>query len=145
MGTTGTNMSSGVTAHPDLVSLFNKFKLGKSDELCLKCTIDGANAIVSDSLKKADFDGKSAEEKHEAVTNMLNEDECCYMIEDFMISEDQGKIILVKWTPDTAKMKTKMIYASSMDGVKQPLVGISKEVQGADFDDVAYAEIKSMF
>ena len=41
-------------------------------------------------------------------------------------------------SPDTAKIKQKMIFASSRDALKRALVGISVEIQGTDSSEVAY-------
>lgn len=41
-------------------------------------------------------------------------------------------------SPDEAKIKTKMLYASSKDALRRALVGISTEIQGTDFSEVAY-------
>jgi len=39
--------------------------------------------------------------------------------------------------PDTAKVRTKMIFASSKDELKKRLVGVACEIQGSDAGDVA--------
>ncbi|RUS34038.1 hypothetical protein BC938DRAFT_482708 [Jimgerdemannia flammicorona] len=44
-------------------------------------------------------------------------------------------------TPDTAKIRQKMVYASSKDALRKTLVGISTEIQGTDFDEVEYDTI----
>lgn len=41
-------------------------------------------------------------------------------------------------SPDDAKIKQKMLYASSKDALRKALVGISTEIQGTDFSEVAY-------
>ena len=51
----------------------------------------------------------------------------------------------LQWIPDSAPIKKRMSYASSVDGVKSGMQGISKEVQGSDFDDVTYDEICKIF
>ncbi len=38
--------------------------------------------------------------------------------------------------PDTAKMKTKMLYAATKDTFKQSLDGIQLEIQATDFSEV---------
>eukprot|EP00960_Hanusia_phi_P070980 767439-Hanusia_phi.AAC.3 len=46
--------------------------------------------------------------------------------------------------PDTAKVRTKMIFASSKDELKKRLVGIACEVQGSDAGDVALETVICM-
>lgn len=41
-------------------------------------------------------------------------------------------------SPDGAKIKPKMLYASSKDGLRKSLSGVAVEIQGTDFDEVAY-------
>lgn len=41
-------------------------------------------------------------------------------------------------SPDDAKIKQKMIYASSKDAIRKALVGISSEIQGTDVSEVDY-------
>jgi cofilin len=45
--------------------------------------------------------------------------------------------------PDIAKVKPKMIFASSKDNLKKRLVGIACEVQGSDRGDIEYDEVDS--
>ena len=41
-------------------------------------------------------------------------------------------------SPDDAKIKNKMLYASSKDALRRSLVGIAVEIQGTDLSEVAY-------
>jgi hypothetical protein len=47
-------------------------------------------------------------------------------------------LILAVRSPDDAKIKNKMVYASSKDALRRSLVGISTEIQGTDTSEVAY-------
>lgn len=40
--------------------------------------------------------------------------------------------------PDNAKIKQKMVYASSKDALRRALVGIGSDIQGTDLSEVAY-------
>ena len=46
----------------------------------------------------------------------------------------------VRRSPDEAKIKDKMLYASSKDALRRSLVGIASEIQGTDSSEVAYDE-----
>ena len=48
---------------------------------------------------------------------------------------------LVYRCPDVAKVKPKMIYASSKEELKKRLVGLACEIQGSDQGDVEYDEV----
>jgi hypothetical protein len=41
-------------------------------------------------------------------------------------------------SPDDAKVKQKMLFASSKEALKRSLVGVAAEIQGTDFSEVAY-------
>lgn len=41
-------------------------------------------------------------------------------------------------SPDDAKIKSKMLYASSREALRRALVGIAAEIQGTEFSEVAY-------
>ena len=40
--------------------------------------------------------------------------------------------------PDHAKIKQKMVFASSKDALRRALQGVAIEVQGTDYSEVAY-------
>ena len=41
-------------------------------------------------------------------------------------------------SPDDAKIKQKMLFASSKDALRRSLVGIAAEIQGTDYSEVAH-------
>jgi len=41
-------------------------------------------------------------------------------------------------SPDNARIKFKMMYASSKDALRRSLVGVAAEIQGTDADDVSH-------
>lgn len=66
-----------------------------------------------------------------------------YAVYDFEYEKDGGKrnkICFYAWSPDEAKIKEKMLYASSKDALRRSLVGVANEIQGTDSSEVAYDE-----
>jgi len=57
--------------------------------------------------------------------------------------QQRNKLVFVSWSPDDAKIKSKMLYASSKDALRRSLVGIAVEVQATDYDEIAYESIVS--
>merc|ERR1711971_776198 len=64
--------------------------------------------------------------------------ECRYGLYDFEYehqcqgtteSSKKQKLFLMNWCPDSAKIKKKMLYASSFDNLKKSLVGVHKFIQ----------------
>ena len=45
------------------------------------------------------------------------------------------KLVFFVWAPDTAKIKDKMLIASTKDTVKKNFIGISIEIQATEFSE----------
>ncbi|CAI6792640.1 ANM_collapsed_G0035410.mRNA.1.CDS.1 [Saccharomyces cerevisiae] len=76
----------------------------------------------------------------------LPENDCLYAIYDFEyeINGNEGKrskIVFFTWSPDTAPVRSKMVYASSKDALRRALNGVSTDVQGTDFSEVSYDSV----
>ena len=48
-------------------------------------------------------------------------------------------------SPDSAKIKQKMVFASSRDALKRALTGVAIEIQGTDHSEVAHEAGSSFF
>lgn len=46
-----------------------------------------------------------------------------------------------RWSPDTAPVKSKMVYASSKESIKRSFNGIGVEIQGTDYSEVSYETV----
>jgi len=88
---------------------------------------------------------KSGDESdYDTFVNHLPETACRYAVYDFAFEKEGGKrnkLTFFSWAPDNAKIKDKMVFASSKDVLRRALVGISAEIQGTDFDEVAYESV----
>ncbi|XP_077232887.1 actin-depolymerizing factor 1-like [Tasmannia lanceolata] len=77
----------------------------------------------------------------------LPENECRYAIYDFdfVTAENiqKSKIFFIAWSPDTARVRSKMLYASSKDRFKRELDGIQVELQATDPTEVSLDVISS--
>ena len=72
--------------------------------------------------------------------------ECRYAIYDFEYDIGGGegkrsKIVFFTWSPDTAPIRSKMVYASSKDALRRSLNGVAADIQGTDFSEVAYETV----
>ncbi|KAJ4726954.1 actin-depolymerizing factor [Melia azedarach] len=78
----------------------------------------------------------SPEETYEDFTNSLPANECRYAVFDFDFTTNENvqksKIFFIAWAPDTSKVRSKMVYASSKDKFKRELDGIHVELQATD-------------
>uniref|UniRef100_A0A7S1XF39 ADF-H domain-containing protein n=1 Tax=Compsopogon caeruleus TaxID=31354 RepID=A0A7S1XF39_9RHOD len=78
------------------------------------------------------------------VAKTLPEDDCRYLVYDFeyeMQGINKNKVVFLLWSPECSKVKSKMIYASSQEGVVNALQGISRQLQATDVDELDYAHI----
>lgn len=83
---------------------------------------------------------------YESFCEKLPEHDCRYGIYDHDYTDVEGcqksKIVFFAWSPDTAKVKPKMLYASSKDAFRRLLDGIHFEIQATDASEVDIAAIQ---
>jgi cofilin len=74
----------------------------------------------------------------------LPADEPRYLVLDWEgVNKDEcqvSKIFFVSWVPDTCKAKTKMLYASSKQALRNALDGVHLDHQATDYDEVTPEE-----
>ena len=73
------------------------------------------------------------------MIEQLPEEDCRYCVVDLDYKTDDGrpqdKLLFVNWAPDSAPIKSKMVYASTKESFKRNLVGIAKELQATDMSE----------
>ncbi|GAC95787.1 hypothetical protein PHSY_003363 [Pseudozyma hubeiensis SY62] len=126
--------SSGVKVSQECLDKFQELKLGKKIKYIIYSLNDkNTEIIVQNTSTSTSYDDFLAE---------LPPTECRYAIYDFEYEKgDAGKrnkICFFSWSPDDARIKPKMVFASSKDALRKALVGISAEIQGTDFSEVSY-------
>ncbi|GMJ06526.1 hypothetical protein HRI_004321800 [Hibiscus trionum] len=84
---------------------------------------------------------------YEEFTASLPANECRYAVFDFDFTTDENcqksKIFFIAWAPDTSRVRSKMVYASSKDRFKRELDGIQVELQATDPSEMSFDIIKS--
>ena len=74
----------------------------------------------------------------------LPADEPRYLVLDWEgVNKDEcqvSKIFFVSWVPDTCKAKTKMLYASSKQALRNALDGVHLDHQATDYDEITPEE-----
>ncbi|KAG6487864.1 actin-depolymerizing factor 1-like [Zingiber officinale] len=87
------------------------------------------------------------DESYENFTSSLPANECRYAVFDFDFTTDENcqksKIFFISWAPDTSRVRSKMLYASSKDRFKRELDGIQVELQATDPSEMSFDIIKS--
>ncbi|XP_048446136.1 actin-depolymerizing factor-like [Pyrus x bretschneideri] len=85
-------------------------------------------------------------ESYEDFTASFPADECRYAVYDFDFTTEENcqksKIFFIAWSPDTSKVRMKMVYASSKDRFKRELDGISFELQATDPSEMSLDIVK---
>ncbi|URD78691.1 hypothetical protein MUK42_19051 [Musa troglodytarum] len=85
-------------------------------------------------------------ETYDDFTASLPADECRYAVFDFDFVTDEhcqkSKIFFISWSPDTSRVRSKMLYASSKDRFKRELDGIQVELQATDPSEMSLDIVK---
>jgi cofilin len=136
-------MSSGVAVDPKIVTAFQVLvKERKYRAAVFKINEDMTAVQLEKTFATEENGGAKAD--WTAFTKTLPDNDCRYAAYDFKY-EHQGalktKIIFLLWSPEYSKVRSKMIYASSQEGVVQKLEGIQRQLQFTDRDDLVYESI----
>ncbi|KAF5210180.1 cofilin [Clavispora lusitaniae] len=129
---------SGVAVADESLAAFNDLKLGKKFKFIIFALNDKKTEIIVEET--------SSNEDYDAFLEKLPENECKYAIYDFEYDIGGGegkrsKIVFFTWSPDTAPIRSKMVYASSKDALRRSLNGVAADIQGTDFSEVAYETV----
>jgi cofilin len=125
-------MSSGVAVNDDVLNKYQELKLGHSLRYAIFKINDNASEIVVDSVAPPTA-------TYDQFVKALPANDARYAVFDFEYTFEgaqRNKILFVVWAPDTAKIKQKMLYASSKDSVKKKLVGLGAEIQATDLSEI---------
>jgi len=125
----------------ECVKQFNDLKLKHN----LKYIVYGMNKDMTQIqvLKTA-----GPEANYDQFKEEFPDGECRYGVFDAEYTDpktggQRNKIVFYIWCPDSAKVRPKMIYASSKDELKKRLVGVATEVQASDKSEMEYSEVRS--
>jgi len=128
--------ATGVSVADTVIAEFNDVKLGRIKAKYLIYKIEGG-VIVTERTGE--------DESFEAFVGLLPPDDCRYAIYDMNFTTTDGrpgnKLVSITWAPDTAKIKSKMVYAGSKDALTRALVGVSTKVSATDRSELTAAII----
>ncbi|KAK4766224.1 hypothetical protein SAY87_007866 [Trapa incisa] len=134
------NAASGMAVHDDCKLKFLELKAKRTYRFIIYKIEEKQKQVVVEKL------GVPAE-SYEEFSASLPTDECRYAVYDFdfvtVENCQKSRIIFIAWSPDTAKVRSKMIYASSKDRFKRELDGIQVELQATDPSEMGLDVIKS--
>ncbi|EYU18949.1 hypothetical protein ABFS82_04G184200 [Erythranthe guttata] len=134
------NSASGMAVHDDCKLKFMELKAKRTHRFIVYKIEEKQKQVMVEKL------GEPIE-TYEDFTASLPADECRYAVFDFdFVTEEsvqKSKIFFIAWSPDTAKVRSKMIYASSKDRFKRELDGIQVELQATDPTEMGLDVFKS--
>ncbi|CAN6462316.1 unnamed protein product [Victoria cruziana] len=134
------NSASGMAVHDDCKLKFLELKAKRSYRFIVFKIDERAQQVTVDKLGQPT-------ESYDDFTSCLPPNECRYAVFDFDFVTDEhcqkSKIFFIAWSPDTSKVRSKMLYASSKDRFKRELDGIQVELQATDPTEIGIDIIKS--
>lgn len=134
------NAASGMAVHDDCKLKFLELKAKRTHRFIVYKIEEKQKQVVVEKL------GEPAQ-SYEDFTASLPADECRYAVYDFdFVTEEncqKSRIFFIAWSPDTSRVRSKMIYASSKDRFKRELDGIQVELQATDPTEIGLDVIKS--
>ena len=144
-------MASGVKVSDSVLDVFNHMKVRKAMEnkeekrrrkkVVLFCMSDDKQNIVLDHGKEillGDI-GTTVSDPYQHFVEMLPANDCRYALYDaFYDTRDTRKeeLVFIFWAPDSAPLKSKMIYASTVDTIRKKFVGLKHKWQVNSLEDI---------
>jgi len=129
-------MASGVGLNPKCLEVYQELKTRKKFKYIIYTLNETNTEIIVD---------KTGEESdYESFVEKLPPNECRYAVYDFEYEKEGGKrnkITFYSWAPGDAKIKSRMVFASSKDALRRALVGVGAEIQGTDSDEVSHESV----
>lgn len=136
---TQANSSSGVAIHDDCKLKFNELQSKRMHRFITFMMDNKGKEIIVDKIGDRTT-------SYEDFTSSLPEGDCRFAIYDFdfLTAEDvpKSRIFYILWSPDNAKVRSKMLYASSNERFKKELNGIQLEVQATDAGEISLDALK---
>ncbi|XP_034037488.1 cofilin-1 [Thalassophryne amazonica] len=144
-------MASGVTVTDEVVAVFNDMKVRKAQQnedekkkrkkSVMFCLSDDKKKIVLECGKEITLGdiGTTVDDPYHHFVKMLPLNDCRYALYDATYETKETKkedLVFIFWAPESAPLKSKMIYASSKDAIKRKFTGIKHEWQVNGLEDI---------
>ncbi|XP_044504791.1 actin-depolymerizing factor 2-like [Mangifera indica] len=134
------NAASGMAVHDDCKLKFLELKAKRTHRFIVFKIEEKQKQVIVEKLGEPT-------QTYEDFTAALPADECRYAVYDFDFltpeNVQKSRIFFIAWSPDTSRVRSKMIYASSKDRFKRELDGIQVELQATDPTEMGLDVFKS--
>ncbi|XP_035671705.1 cofilin-like [Branchiostoma floridae] len=129
-------MASGIKVTDEVVTAYDEVKQKhKFKYVTFKVSNCDTKIIVEDKVKESTWEEFQAS---------FPKDGARWSVYDFDYKnkegQDRNKLILVKWCPDTIKIKAKMMHSSSSHALKKTCPGVV--IQASDRDELNFDEVR---
>lgn len=119
-----------------MCSSFNDFKLQQGEKLrYIVYKIENKKTIVIDKKGTRDM-------TYEDFCKEMPENDCRYGVIDLAFStvDDRptSKLVFITWNPDTANVRSKMLYSGSKEALKTALNGVGIHINATDHSELDY-------
>ena len=122
-----------------MTSSFQKFKLGQ-EPYKLRYFI----YVIQDKKTVVIEKQGDRSKTYDDFVEDLPENESRYGLIDVEFKTDDGrptsKIVFISWNPDTAPIRSKMLYSGSKEALKSALVGVGTHVNATDHSELDFEE-----
>ncbi|KDP25456.1 hypothetical protein JCGZ_20612 [Jatropha curcas] len=129
------NSASGMAVHDDCKLKFQELKAKRSYRFIVFKIEEGIQQVTVEKLGKP-------QQSYEDFTASLPANECRYAVFDFDFTTNENvqksKIFFIAWSPDTSRVRSKMLYASSKDRFRRELDGVQVELQATDPSEMSF-------
>jgi len=140
---------SGATVAQECIQAYNDLKLAKKYKyIIFKLSDDNKEIVVEDASDKKDwevFRKKLIDATTKSKTGAVGKGPryAVYDVEYELASGEgtRNKITFIAWSPDSAGVLAKMVYASSKEALKRSLTGLAAELQANDEEDIEYLSV----
>ncbi|KAK8495807.1 hypothetical protein V6N13_026319 [Hibiscus sabdariffa] len=133
------NAASGIAVNDNCKAKFLELKAKRNHRYIVFKIEDATQQVVVEKLG-------APNDKYEDLIASLPASECRYAVFDldFTTNENcqKSKIIFIAWAPDTSRVRSKMVYASSKDRFRKELDGVQVELQATDLSEMSYDIVK---
>lgn len=136
--TTPQTSMSGIAVSPDAVNLYYLMKAKSAYRWALWRVDERGTAVVV-----AAAGDKTA--SYADLLSLLPPDDCRYAVYDYEHTNSEGrvfnKLVFLNWAPDAARVKAKMMYASTKDFFRGHLDGVAVELQASEIGELDEREV----
>ena len=138
--TIGGKSVSGVEVDAEVVTAYQAVKRSKSRFLVMKVVENLGRVVVEHAGDK--------DAQYGTFEQSLPDADCRYAVWDHKLTNSDGckitRLVFVLWSPDNAPIKSKMLYASTKDFLKQNLDGIGVELHATDESEISFEEMDEL-